>query len=96
MKKRRPRRARGEVFPVEVGHEKLVVMSVRIASASARTGSLTPAEREIARLALTGHSNAAIARRRGSSARTVANQLASVYRKLKISSRTELAARFSR
>jgi DNA-binding CsgD family transcriptional regulator len=54
--------------------------------------SLTPSEREVAAAAVAGRSNAAIAAARGCSARTVANQLASIYRKLGINSRGELAA----
>ncbi len=57
---------------------------------------LTPAERDVARLAAAGWSNAEIARERGSSERTIANQLATVYRKLGIGSRVELIARASR
>ena len=52
---------------------------------------LTAAEREVAALALRGLSNRDIAVRRGARERTVANQLASVFRKLGISSRSELA-----
>lgn len=54
--------------------------------------SLPAAEREVAALALQGLSNDDIARARGTSARTVANQLASVYRKLGIGSRLQLFA----
>ena len=54
---------------------------------------LTPAERQVALAALAGLSNADIARMRGSSPRTVANQLAAIFRKLGVRSRTELAAR---
>lgn len=57
--------------------------------------SLTSAERDVVRRALAGASNAQIARARGSSARTVANQLGAIYRKLGIFSRTELAQRFA-
>ncbi len=53
---------------------------------------LTVAEREVALLALEGKSNAEIARARTCSVRTVANQLQSVFRKLGIRSRAELAA----
>lgn len=56
---------------------------------------LTPAEREVARLVLAGHGNAAIAEVRGSALRTVANQLASIYRKLGVSGRSELAVKLS-
>lgn len=52
--------------------------------------SLTPAERDVVRGVLAEESNAAIAARRGTSARTVANQLASLFRKLGVGSRAEL------
>lgn len=51
---------------------------------------MTAAERAVARAAMDGLTNAEIARRRGTSPRTVANQLFSVFRKLGISSRREL------
>ena len=51
---------------------------------------LTPAEAEVARLALCGLSNAEIAEKRGRAVRTIANQLASIFDKLGISSRDEL------
>ncbi len=54
--------------------------------------SLTPSEREVAAAAVAGKSNQEIAAARGASTRTVANQLASIYRKLGINSRAELAA----
>jgi CRISPR-associated protein Csx14 len=44
---------------------------------------LTPAERELVRLACTGLDNAALARRLHKSEKTVANQLTSVYEKLR-------------
>lgn len=53
---------------------------------------LTGAERDVVRGVLAGWSNARIARERNSSPRTVANQLAAIYRKLGISSRRELGA----
>ncbi len=55
-------------------------------------GKLTAAETAIAELAIAGVSNGEIARARGRSVRTVANQLASIYRKLAVGSRSELAA----
>jgi DNA-binding CsgD family transcriptional regulator len=54
---------------------------------------LSVAERAVVGLAVLGLSNQDIASRRGSSARTVANQLGSAYRKLGVSSRAELVAR---
>lgn len=53
---------------------------------------LTGAEHEVMFHAVRGASNAEIADTRGTSSRTVANQLASIYRKLGLCSRTELAA----
>jgi DNA-binding CsgD family transcriptional regulator len=69
------------VLSVPVGDEPLFVQR-----------GLTPGERQVVRLAAEGLSNAAIARRRGRSPRTVANQLAAAYRKLGITSRRELQA----
>jgi len=60
---------------------------------SDKTGELTSAEREVALLALEGKSNHEIAEARHCSVRTVANQLQSVFRKLGIRSRAELAAK---
>jgi DNA-binding CsgD family transcriptional regulator len=55
--------------------------------------TLSAAEREVARLAASGLSNAAIAKARGSSKATVVNQLGEVYRKLRIRGRRDLIAR---
>jgi len=56
------------------------------------SGRLTPAEREVVRMIAAGLSNAEIARRRGSSPRTVANQASSIFRKLGVRSRLGLYA----
>jgi DNA-binding CsgD family transcriptional regulator len=56
---------------------------------------LTDAEREVAALVVSGHSNSDVARIRSTSPRTVANQLASIYQKLGVGSRSELAARIA-
>ncbi len=55
--------------------------------------ALSSEERRVLVLMLTGLSSAEIARRRGRSTRTIANQLASSYRKLGVSSRGELVAK---
>lgn len=55
---------------------------------------LSPAEREVAAFLLDGKSHAEIARSRDVALRTVANQVASLYRKLGVGSRGELVARF--
>jgi DNA-binding CsgD family transcriptional regulator len=51
---------------------------------------LAPAQREVATLVLEGHSNARIAALRGTSERTVAKQLDTIYRRLGVRSRAEL------
>lgn len=56
---------------------------------------LTPAEQAIVELVLDGYDNASIAAARGRSPRTIANQLARIFRKLGVSSRAELAATLS-
>jgi DNA-binding NarL/FixJ family response regulator len=57
--------------------------------------SLTHAELSIARKLVDGRSNAEIARARGTSERTVANQVAAIFKKLRVGSRAELARRFA-
>jgi DNA-binding NarL/FixJ family response regulator len=53
---------------------------------------LSPGEQAVVELVLRGLSSAEIARVRGTSCRTVANQLATAYGKLGVKSRRELAA----
>ncbi|MBX3225963.1 MAG: helix-turn-helix transcriptional regulator [Labilithrix sp.] len=54
---------------------------------------LTAAERDVALRVFRGATNAAIARERGVSAKTIANQLESIYRKAGVTSRCELVLR---
>lgn len=54
---------------------------------------LTPAERAVMALLLAGKSNAEIAKARKTAVRTVANQVASLFRKFGVGSRAELAAK---
>ncbi len=63
--------------------------------AEAEARPLTPAEREVAELLRLGLTNAEIARRRGRSPRTVANQIASLMRKLSADSRLQVVLRMS-
>jgi DNA-binding CsgD family transcriptional regulator len=51
---------------------------------------LTPSERKVVMGVLRSQSNAEIAAARGVSVRTIANQLASIYKKLRITSRAKL------
>jgi DNA-binding CsgD family transcriptional regulator len=54
---------------------------------------LSRAEEDVVRAVLEGQSNAQIARARGTSSNTVANQLRSIYAKLGISGRVDLVGR---
>ena len=70
--------------------EQLVVLSMP-SHATERPEALTDAEWQVARMAASGKPNREIAQLRGTSVRTVANQLASTFRKLGVASRTDLA-----
>jgi DNA-binding CsgD family transcriptional regulator len=78
-----------------VGGVRLVFLSAPL-ERPASLRQLTPAECEVARLAASGLSNAEIGRLRGASPRTIANQLASIFRKLEVGSRVELITRLAR
>jgi DNA-binding NarL/FixJ family response regulator len=68
------------------------VVSVEIPGATFRE-RLSDSEWQVARLSIEGQSHAGVAEARGTSLRTVANQLASVFAKLGVSGRSELRAR---
>jgi DNA-binding CsgD family transcriptional regulator len=76
---------------VMTGAGDLVVVSFPVAGDG--TGVLTDAERKVVALLLEGYANAEIATRRRASVHTIANQVASIFRKLGVGSRHELAAR---
>lgn len=61
---------------------------------SGSLGALSEGERAVCALLVTGASNAEIAAARQTSPRTVANQVASLFKKLGVASRFELVARF--
>lgn len=75
--------------------ERFLVLSRSLPAVTQLPAVLTTAEAAVVQLLLRGASNEAIATARRSSVRTVANQLASIYRKLDVRSRGELAARLS-
>ncbi|HVH45133.1 MAG TPA: helix-turn-helix transcriptional regulator [Labilithrix sp.] len=60
------------------------------------TTPLAPGEREVLQLVLDGYSNTEIAAVRGTSVRTIANQVASLLKKLGARSRYELIGRLAR
>jgi eukaryotic-like serine/threonine-protein kinase len=91
---RRARPARAEsasgprVLPFRLGGARFAVI---IEEPSKGPDGISNAEREIVRLLRSGLSNAEIARIRGTSVRTVANQVSALMRKLGAGSRLELA-----
>jgi DNA-binding CsgD family transcriptional regulator len=80
---------------VVLGNTSFLVVTFDVAHGHAHLDErLTNAEKAVTALAVVGLSNAEIAGARGVSERTIANQLAAIYRKLGVSSRFELAASF--
>jgi DNA-binding CsgD family transcriptional regulator len=79
------------VTRVAVGEEELVVFSIPMGR-DLRAARFTVAEEDITRRILSGDSNAQIAAARHTSVRTVANQIARLFRKLGVASRAELAS----
>ena len=82
-------------FRFRLGSDEFALLSFDLRAANrhaARVDSLSPSQREIAKLAAQGWSNADIASARATSVRTVENQIAEVYRKLGLRSRRGLAA----
>jgi DNA-binding CsgD family transcriptional regulator len=75
---------------VSIRGENLAIVSLPI-PAPDLPANITPAERAVIACLLSGMSNAETAKHRGTSARTVANQVASIFRKLGVFSRAELA-----
>jgi DNA-binding CsgD family transcriptional regulator len=80
-------------FVVHARGDSFLVLSTPMTTVDATM--LSPAERSIVVGVVAGQSNAEIARARSISPRTVANHLAAIFRKLRVSSRAELAARIS-
>jgi DNA-binding NarL/FixJ family response regulator len=76
---------------MQIGDDEIAVISISLAD-SVHLRDLTSAEVAVVEQLLMGASNEEIAQSRGTSIRTVANQVASVFRKLRISSRAELLA----
>lgn len=77
---------------LRVGAADVDVLSTRVTGNPEALAMLTAAERAVARAVLRGVTNADIASSRGTSTRTVANQLRNVFAKLGVRSRGELRA----
>jgi len=82
------------VTPVQVGGVRGLLIDLPVDELDL-PDTLTAAEREVVQLVAQGLSNEEIGTLRGRSARTIANQLAAVYRKVGVFSRTELLARLA-
>lgn len=87
-----PRGLRAHRF--DVGPDAFVILEIPLRSPSAPPPceSLTDSERSVMRLMLEGQSNQQIAGVRRTAVRTVANQVASIFKKLGVGSRAELYA----
>jgi DNA-binding CsgD family transcriptional regulator len=88
-----PHGLRARLAECELAGLPLLVASVRLREAELET--LSPAERDVALWMVRGATTREIALRRAVSERTVANQIQSLYGKLGVGSRSELAARLS-
>jgi DNA-binding NarL/FixJ family response regulator len=90
-----PSELRYECLLVDGEEIHLVSHALDHAAAVDPLATLPRALADVARLALTGHETQSIARARGTSPRTVEKQLETLYRRLGVSSRTELITRFA-
>jgi DNA-binding CsgD family transcriptional regulator len=70
----------------------VIVVPLGKPSPSAEAVNLTPSEQSVMQLVLEGKSNQDIAKSRRTAVRTVANQVASIFKKLGVGSRSELYA----
>ena len=87
-----PAGARAKLAEVAVAGERLLVGAYPLVDEVA-VALLSGAERAVVALIVLGSTNAHIATRRGTTERTVANQVQSIFRKLEARSRSELAIR---
>jgi DNA-binding CsgD family transcriptional regulator len=86
------RKPRARVAHFRHGGEELAVIAIALDDPPLFL-DLTPAERAVARLIVEGRSDAEIAKARGVSKRTIANQIASILDKTGSRSRVEFVAR---
>jgi DNA-binding NarL/FixJ family response regulator len=102
MKRRKKRKKMLDSPPPDLRASRVVMEGAEMLILSFRLpppelpASFTRAERLVACAILEGKSNEQIARERNTSVRTVANQVASVFRKLGVHSRGEVAAKLFR
>jgi DNA-binding NarL/FixJ family response regulator len=80
---------------LQIGNDDIGVLALTHAANAAAMKGLSATEREIAEQIVAGLTNAAIARARGTSAYTVANQIRAIFEKLAVGSRAELVRRLT-
>lgn len=90
----KPRRRGLTLSRFELGGERYIVLAHDLSGPDGPR-VLTAAEQRVFARLLDGASNAAIARSLGRSPRTIANHVAAIFRKLDVSSRSELVARLA-
>jgi DNA-binding CsgD family transcriptional regulator len=97
------RRQRPHAVRFRWGATQLVLFSIPLeerppasVAHSSCTDVLSPAEQIVTELAYRGYSNAEIAKRRATTIATTRKQLETAYRKLRVSSRSELVALLAR
>ncbi len=85
-----------EAHSFKIGSDEYILLSFPVGAEAPWLDGLdrlTASERDVVARVLRGQSNAAIASVRGTSPRTIANQLAAIYAKLGVRSRRELGAK---
>jgi DNA-binding NarL/FixJ family response regulator len=87
-----PRGIRARLARIKLADEDLLIGSAFLVDAT-KLARLTPAERGIVDQLIAGSTNADIARRRATSANTIANQVQAIFRKFEARSRVELMVR---
>jgi DNA-binding NarL/FixJ family response regulator len=87
-----PAGVRARLAEAVIGGERVLVGTYPPSNADA-AAQLTPTERDVVAHLMCGSTNQDIAIRRGTSSRTIANQIQSIFRKLGVQSRVELALR---
>ena len=83
---------RQKLAEVAIGDDKLLVGAYPLIDAES-VSCLTEAERKVTAVIIAGSTNRDSAKRLGVSEHTVANQVCSIFAKLRVHSRAELAAR---
>ena len=88
--------ARATRVEVAAGDEEVSVLSLEHSARGRAADRLSAAERDVASRVVAGETNTIIARERGTSPNTVANQISQIFAKLDVGSRAELVRALNR